>query len=345
MLTCPVCGQDHIRDARSLISERGMIFSPCPECRGITRNKSLPPDDAVPFDCGCGKVFIDDVYFHLYHLLLDAGLFTGKEPLTCVGTPLIDPGVFLRTPPYLPPRSLLLISSAFDSETAQRAYHMIPQISGILSDQGAAPGIGDLQDLSGPICSEHILLCGCDVRSDLFPTSKGPVIVYKKQGSAHIEFPHGINPKIRSVEAAIRKAHPLLFVDACSGSGTLGLVGARLGVQHTIMNDPWYAAAFFSGFNLLVNKEILGLAECRLHTDYSRIAGEPVRMDPILVAEGYGSGYRAEVYQGTMHRLPPYITGERVLTVFDPFDKPGFLQNQSFFSFWHQTVGGEVFIP
>ena len=169
--------------------------------------------------------------------------------------------------------------------------------------------------------------------------------MYKKQGSAHIEFPHGIDPKIRSVEAAIRKSRPLLFVDACCGSGTLGLSGMRLGVQHTIMNDPWYAAAFFSGFNLLVNAEILGLDECRIHADYLRIMGEPVRADPLLIAEGFGPAHRAEVYQGTMDRLPSCIAGDRVLTVFDPFDKQAFQQNQSFLSFWQQTVGGEVFIP
>jgi hypothetical protein len=238
-----------------------------------------------------------------------------------------------------------LISSVFDQETAERAYQTIPQVSGILSDCGIPPGIGDIQDFSERAISEHTLLCGCDVRSDLFPTSKGPVVVYKKQGSAHIEFPHGIDPKIRSVESAIQKVRPGLFVDACSGSGTLGLAGMRLGVQKVILNDPWYSAAFFSGFNLLVNKEILRLDECNIHVNYSRIQKNPVQEDPVLVADAYASDRSAEVFQGTMGLLPSRITRENILTVFDPFDKRSFQQRLSFLSFWEQTVGGEVFIP
>ena len=344
-MECPVCGTDHIHEAGCLISKRQDLFSPCPQCRGVLRDKSLPPDDSPASGCDCGKVFIDDVYVQVYHLLLDAGVITGKEPLFSVGTPLIDPGTFLRSPPYLPHRSLLLISSVFDEETAQRAYRTIPQISGILSDTGIPPGIGDIGDFSEPPFSEHTLLCGCDVRADLFPTSKGPVVVYKKQGSTHIEFPHGIDPKIRSVESAIRKVRPRLFVDACCGSGTLGLAGVRLGVGQVILNDPWYAAAFFSGFNLLVNKEILGLDECLIHTDYTTVLNEPVRVDPLLIAEGYGHEKKVEVYQGVMDLLPSRISGENILTVFDPFDKPAFQQNQSFSLFWQRMVGGEVFIP
>ncbi|PKL59565.1 MAG: hypothetical protein CVV33_07195 [Methanomicrobiales archaeon HGW-Methanomicrobiales-4] len=344
-MECPVCGNDHIHDARDLISRGKGLFSPCPDCDRIIRNKSVPPEDFSSVSCSCGKVFIDDVYVSLYHLLVDSGLLSGTEPLSAVGTPLIDPGMFLRSPPHLPPRTLLVISSVFDKVVADRAYQMIPQISGILTDRGIPPGIGDIRDFSRSVSSEHTLLCGCDVRSDLFPTSKGPIVVYKKQGSAHIEFPHGIDPKIRSVESAIRKMRPELFVDACSGSGTLGLAGMRLGVRHALLNDPWYAAAFFAGFNLLVNKEVIGLDDCRLHTDFNRIRQQLVREEPFPVACGYGPEKSVEVYQGAMNLLSTQISGQKVLTVFDPFDKKQFMQNQSFISFWQRTVGGEVFIP
>lgn len=344
-MECPVCGNDHIHDARDLISGGQVFFSPCPDCTRIIRNKSLPPDDSVSTSCVCGKAFIDDVYVRLYHLLVDEGLLSGAEPLSSVGAPLIDPGLFLRSPPHLPPRTLLVISSVFDKGAAERAYQMIPQISCIISDHGVPPGIGDIQDFSSPFSSEHTLLCGCDVRSDIFPTSKGPIVVYKKQGSAHIEFPHGFDPKIRSVESAIRKMRPELFVDACSGSGTLGLAGMRLGVQHVLLNDPWYAAAFFAGFNLLVNKEVIGLDECRLHTDFNRIRQQQVREELFPIANGYGPEKSVEVFQGSMSLLPSQISGQKILTVFDPFDKKQFMQNQSFLSFWQRTVGGEVFIP
>lgn len=344
-MKCPVCGEDHIHEARDSISIRPEIFSPCPDCRRIVRDKTVPPADIPCTSCDCGKVFIDDVYTRLYHLLVDSGLLSGTEPLSSVGTPLIDPGLFLRSPPHLPPRTLLVISSVFDKGVAERAYKSIPQISGILSDSGAAPGIGDTKDFPSSISSEHRLLSGCDVRSDLFPTSKGPVLVYKKQGSSHIEFPHWSDPKIRSVESAIRRVRPEVFVDACCGSGTLGLTGMRLGVRHTLFNDPWYAAAFFSGFNLIVNKDWIGLDECRLCTDFKRMCREPIREEPYPVAHGYGPEQGAHVYQGAMDLFPSKITGQKVLTVFDPFDKKQFSQNQSFLSFWQRTVGGEVFIP
>ena len=328
-----------------MISRKQDFFSPCPDCLHMERNKRIPPDDAGPYVCSCGKAFIDDVFVRLYHTLVDTGLFTGTEPLSAVGTPLIDPGLFLRVPPHLPPRSLLLISSAFDAVTAQTAHRDVPQLSCILSGADCTPGIGDIRDLPGQSGSEYELLCGCDVRADIFSTSNGPVVVYKKQGSIHIEFPHGIDPKIRSLEGAVRRVHPQLFVDACSGPGTLGLCGMRLGVKHAILNDPWYAAAFFSGFNILVNQEILGLDECSLSTDLVSLSKEPVRKEPFPVAHGYGPDTGIDVFQGMMEFLPPEITQSPVLTAFDPFDKREFSINKSFLSFWHDTVGGEVFIP
>ncbi len=342
---CPVCGNDHISDAQDLLSRKHEIFTPCPDCNHSIQNKAGPPDDSSPSPCHCGRVFIDDVFVRLYRLLVDEGLFSGDEPLSAIGTPLIDPGIYLRSPPFLPPRTLLIISSVFDEDAAHRAYHEIDQVSGILNQSLIPPGIGDRLDNAPPVCSEQQVLCGCDVRADLFPTSKSQVVVYKKQGAAHIEFPHGFDPKIRSVEAAIQKVHPSLFVDACSGVGTLGIAGGILGVHHIMLNDPWYAAAFFSAFNLQVNKKALGLDECTFSTDFSHLAREKVREEPLLVAEGYGAENRIEVFQGRMELLYSQIHDPSVLTVFDPFNKKKFRQNQSFFSNWEHSVGGEVFIP
>lgn len=344
-MLCPVCGEDHIHDAQSLLSRRHDIFSPCPECTRVIRNKSGPPDGSPSPPCRCGKSFIDDVYVRLYHLLVDAGLFSGNEPLSAVGTPLIDPGMFLRAPPFLPPRSLLVISSVFDEKTARTAYHSIPQVSGILRGDSRAPGIGDLYGSSAPVCFEHTLLCGCDVRADLFRTGRGPVVIYKKQGSAHIEFPKGIDPKIRSVEEAVQKAHPSLLVDTCSGAGTLGICGGILGVPHVILNDPWYCAAFFSAYNLEINRTALGVDECTFFTDFAHLSREKVHGDPLNVAECHGPGHEFTVYQGRMELLPPFIAESSVLAVFDPFDKQQFMKKQSLLSFWQRTVGGEVFIP
>ncbi|HWQ67438.1 MAG TPA: hypothetical protein VN372_11280 [Methanospirillum sp.] len=348
-MDCPVCGRQHLYSNSELVIRGRNLFSPCPECNPVFRDKSVPPDDVPEESCRCGRIFIDDLFVRLYHLLSDAGILTGKEPLAAVGTPLIDPGIFLRTPPHLPPRTLLLISKVFDDDTAEQAFREIPQISAILKnsslDPEKSPSVGAVPE-SG---HEHRLLCGCDVRADLFPTASGPVTIYKKQGASHIEFPRGIDPKMRSVENAIAKNRPDIFIDACSGSGTLGLAGIRRGVSHVILNDPWYAAAFFSGFNLLVNQDTLGFDECSLTETFSSLSAEPLRSEPFCVAEASGPDRKVHVYQGAMECLPPIIKpvlrGNRALTVFDPFDKSSFMQNEPFLSLWKGTVGGEVFIP
>lgn len=341
---CPVCGHDHVRSYSDVFSGKP-LFSPCSSCIGIIRDKSGPPGDPPPRLCSCGRAFIDDVFVGLYHILVAEGLFSGEEPLSAVGVPLIDPGIFLRTAPFLPSRSLLLISSAFDIHSARKAFDAIPQVSGILLGTPMVPGVGDLADSSAPAGTEYQVLCGCDVRGDIFPTAEGPVVVYKKQAAAHIEFPHGIDLKIKSVERAIRRYHPHLFVDACCGAGTLGMVGLKLGVSDALLNDPWYAAAFFSGFNLSVNKGALGLEECSCPRKFSALSSTPVRDEPCVVAEGYGPEHSVLVCQGRMERLAPKISDPSVLTVFDPFDKPRFMRNKSFLSSWMGSVGGEVFIP
>ena len=344
-MLCPVCRKDHIRSADALLSGKEALFSPCPKCVGVTRNKSSPPDGPPPHFCHCGRAFIDDVYVALYQILVDEGLFNGDEPLSAVGIPLIDPGIFLRAPPFLPARSLLLLSSAFDQQSAVKAFDRISQLSGILLDGHFLPGIGDITSSSNPVSSEHHLLCGCDVRADIFSTTQGPVVIYKKQASTHIEVPHGIDLKIRSIERAIRRVHPHLLVDACCGAGTLGIAGLKLGVHDVLLNDPWYAAAYFTGFNLNINKKILGLEECVCCGNYSRFSQDRIRGESEVVADGFGCDHAVQVFQGRMDSLTTRISDPSVLTVFDPFDKKMFRENAFFLSSWRQTVGGEVFIP
>ena len=48
-----------------------------------------------------------------------------------------------------------------------------------------------------------------------------------------------------------------LFVDACAGAGTLGLVAALRLFPGVVLNDAWGPAAWFAGLNLAVNREAL----------------------------------------------------------------------------------------
>ena len=314
-------------------------------CKRVIRDKNRPPREEAGNACGCGKRFIDDVFVHLYNILTEEGIFNGSEPLFKVGVPLIDPGFFIRSPPFLPPRSLLLISSFFDNSSAERAYREVPELEGILLDAKKHPGIGDYMPGDTVMKTELPLLCGCDVRADIFSSSSGQIVIYKKQGSTHIEFPRGLDPKIRSVEDHIHHCKPGTFVDTCCGAGTLGLIGTRLGVKNVVLNDAWYAAAQFAGYNLEVNKEILGFDSVQVHSSWNEMKKTPLRTDPFLVAHASGCGQDVVVWQGCMQDLPPFLNHSADLTVIDPFNKSLFLKDEAFISFWQSAMGGEVFIP
>ena len=110
----------------------------------------------------------------------------------------------------------------------------------------------------------YTLLAGCDVRASVFNTAFGQVVIYLQQSHMHIEFPREKNPKIDSVERKLNEIMPRIFVDAACGAGTLGLVAAGTGVPCVIMNDAWYAAAFWAAFNLQVNREFFLVDEVRM---------------------------------------------------------------------------------
>ncbi len=304
---------------------------------------AVPPDRTPLPPCGCGRRFLDDLMADLYGWFHGAGIFQGDEPLSAVGTPLISPGIFLRSPPFLPTRSLLLITDKLTRGQAEEIFASRDQLLGILSG-GGRPGAGDQFGDPSPGC-ESALFCGCDVRGDLFLTRNGPVLIYKKQGATHLEFPKGSDPKIRSLEEAVHRLRPAVFFDACCGAGTLGLAAVRLGVREIILVDIWYAAAYFAAFNLHINREALGLEEIVLHHDFQRLADKPVRHEPVLVGEGRGPGCRITVWHGDLRRCIPDGGHGPVLTAFDPFDKQDHVRNSRIMEEIRAMAGGEVFIP
>ena len=127
----------------------------------------------------------------------------------------------------------------------------VPELRGVVKTGDFAPGIANPDLHSVPKVYE--LLAGCDVGLMFFRLRTGPLVIYKQQSLIHIEFPRPRYPKIRSVEQHVGTPPVKTFVDACSGVGTLGLAAACLGVPHVMMNDAWYASAFWSAFNLEIN--------------------------------------------------------------------------------------------
>ncbi|MDN7024929.1 hypothetical protein FGU65_08520 [Methanoculleus sp. FWC-SCC1] len=341
---CPVCGGSCIEDAPSLLTEAPRIFTPCPDCMGLTFDKRAPPPDLAPAEpCpSCGKRFIDEVFAHIYRIMNEEGDLSGTEPLAAAGTPLIHPGYALQQPPYLPVRSLVLLSRAITKKSADRLVAEVPEVRGVVQTGDGVPGITDPdRDSAG---RTHTLLAGCDVRADIFSTRAGPVVIYKQQSTIHIEFSRGHDPKIRALDGAIRQKNPKTLVDACSGAGTLGIAAAAAGVPHVICNDAWYAAAFWTACNIVVNRDTLAIDAVRILRRYDDLRQRPVAGEPLLVAEAAGAR-QVEVYHGDLRMLAPLLQRRADLAVLDLFEKSETGKVKEMATMWTKVVGGEVFIP
>ncbi|MDD1708842.1 MAG: hypothetical protein LUQ33_06700 [Methanoregulaceae archaeon] len=342
-MKCPVCGDDCVREAHEIIGMIPAVFARCSDCRMIVLDKSLPPPpDAYHESCRCGRRFLDEVFAHIYAILVREGLLTGREALRDVGSPLLHPGYQILKPPFLPKNSLVLLSRYPDHAAARMIVDEIPEVRGVVRSGAFIPGVIDPGLKSPPRSYE--LLAGCDVRANIFPTKAGPIVVYQQQSTIHIEFPRGHNPKISSVEERIARMQPEWFVDACCGAGTLGLTAARLGIPHLVLNDTWYAAAFWAAYNTGVNREFFRIDEVKIHTDYSSMAEHPVGDEPVLIAETEGA-QEIRVYQGDFHKLPYILPKVPVLAVIDLFDKSDRDTSGRILRDWMAQVNGEAFIP
>jgi len=344
-MECPVCGQGCVKEAHEIIALIEDVFKPCPECPRRVLNKNEPPPDgadAEPCACACGRRFIDEVFVHIYAIMVEEGDLHKTDPLKSVGMPLIHPGFAMRAPPYLPADSLVLLSPHITKKTALRLHEEVPEIKGVVRSSEAVPGLSDIDKDNLP--DTYDLLAGCDVRANVFYSQTKPLIIYKQQSLLHIEFPRGYDPKIISVGSMIRKRQPEIFVDACSGAGTLGLLGALMGVPHVIMNDIWYAAAFWSACNIRVNQEHLGIDDVIMHADYDGMKARPVVEEPVKIAESTGSQV-IEVYQGNCMHLHTVIPHDIDLAVIDLFEKRDPAQTSGMIREWKKHVNGDVFIP
>lgn len=343
-MKCPVCGMDCVRPAKELLAVVPTIFLPCPECSIRTLDKRQPHtrmDYAAP--CTCGKRFIDEVFAHIYVIMVEAGDLTLQDPLIAAGSPLIHPGFAMDRPPFLSPNSLVLLSARVSRDTAKRLVRDVPEVRGVVRTGNFVPGIAGLDLQSVP--RVYKLLAGCDVRADIFPLQTGPLVMYKQQSLVHIEFPRAGYPKILSVVQHVGDPPVKHFVDACCGVGTLGLTAASLGVQHVVMNDAWYASAFWAAFNLEVNRESLKISRVRIFEHLENLQKHPVSRDQIKIAETEGDQV-VEVYQGDFRILPdvfpPSFTPITALDLFDKKDSPSLQKTKQE---WLILAGGEVFIP
>jgi hypothetical protein len=343
-MKCPVCEMDCITPAKDLLAALPSVFLPCTDCSMRNLDKRSPLQSleyAQP--CSCGKRFIDEVFAHMYVIMVEEGDLKRTDPLIAVGTPLVHPGFAMDRPPFLPEKSLVLLTAQTTKTTAERLFLEVPELRGVVKKGDFVPGITSPDLHSVPKVYE--LLAGCDVRADVYPLRTGPMVMYKQQSLIHIEFPRQGYPKIRAVEQHVGQPPVSYFVDACSGVGTLGLAAACLGVSRVVMNDAWYASAFWSAFNLEINRSYLNISRVKIFEQLHDLQKHPVVADPIKIAETTGEQI-IEVYQGDFNKLYTVLSpGSNPVTALDIFDKNDQTAIQEFRENWLNRVGGEVFVP
>jgi len=335
---------DCVQSAKELLAILPGFFLPCSDCSMRVLDKRAPlPSLEYGEPCSCGKRFIDEVFAHIYVIMVEEGDLTTGNPLISVGSPLVHPGYAMDRPPFLPHKSLTLLTSVATRKTAERLMDEVPELRGVIQKDNFIPGIAGPDIDSVPRVYE--LLAGCDVRADIFPLRTGPLVMYKQQSRIHIEFPRGGYPKIRAVAQHVGNPPAGFFIDACSGVGTLGLVAACLGVPRVVLNDAWYVSAFWSAFNLEVNREYLQIDRVRIFEQEEDMEKHPVVKEPVKIADTEGK-QKIEVYQGDFRRLPTVLSMDpSPVTVFDLFEKSDTPALHRILDEWKKNVGGDIFIP
>jgi hypothetical protein len=335
---------DCVKSAKDILATLPSVFIPCADCSARDLDKRAPlPSLEYAEPCSCGKRFIDEVFAHMYVVMIEEGDLKRTDPLIAVGSPLVHPGFAMDRPPFLPDKSLVLLSPVVTKKTAIRLVDEVHELRGVVKTGNFVPGIAS-PDLNS-VPKVYDLLAGCDVRADIFPLWTGPLVMYKQQSLIHVEFPRGGYPKIHAVEQHVGKPPADFFVDACSGVGTLGLTAACLGVHHVVMNDAWFASAFWSAFNLEVNRDYLKIDRVKIFEQMEDMQKHPVARDLIKIAETEGEQI-IEVYQGDFHQLHRVIPQKSApVTAIDLFDKKNLDLTRQIQQQWLDKVGGSVFIP
>jgi len=112
-----------------------------------------------------------------------------------------------------------------------------------------------------------------------------------------------------------------------------------------VLNDAWYASAFWSAFNLEINREYFNVSRVRVFEQEEDMRSHPVVREPIKIAETEGEQV-IEVYQGDFRRLHAVLDlNTPPVTALDVFEKKNSPFVQDILAYWKSSVGGVAFIP
>lgn len=344
-MKCPVCGGSCLENAAEIIQQRETSFLPCPSCRTTILNKRSPPSFRRKEACPtCGKRPLDEVVADCWTIMAEVDDISPTAPIMAAGIPLIHPGVALTEPPHLGRDAVVFLSRSITRPAAERIVTEIPEVKAVVHDGGTVPGIAEMDNALTKYHT-HTLLAGCDVRANIFETGEEPVTVFMQQSCAHIEYPRGFDPKLVATATEVIRYEPKVFVDAACGAGTLGITAGQYDIPRVIMNDAWGYASYWAAVNLDVNRDSLGLESVDIHITYEDVQREPVRKEPLKVADASGDGKHYEVWWGDLNRLADVLPKHVDLTVIDLFGKENRARMADAVHQWKKQIGGEVFIP
>jgi hypothetical protein len=260
------CNQDCIKKPPAVLEEIKDIYLPCGNCPDWNFKKFKPLIEQInPLKkvnanwglCSCGRRHLDVVMAHILMIMQDEGVKDKKSTLRDACVPLITPAYPIQSVPYLPPKTMVIVSSDVDEICAKKILDEVPEVKGVLK--------GNVKDTVGikdrKTANIYELLAGCDMRCDLVETAEGPLCIYKHQGEIHIEFPKPTSPKISILNRTMTKYKNPKVLDCTCGPGTLGIAALKAGARRVVFNDLWYPAAHTTALNLEVNGFPVELSE------------------------------------------------------------------------------------
>ena len=335
---------DCVRSATDILAALPIIFLPCAKCSMQVLDKRIPLKNPVIAEpCSCGKRFIDDVFAHMYLIMREEGDLKSTDPLITVGAPLIHPGFAMDKPPFLPEKSLVLMSGRVSKGAALGSYAEVPEVRGVVKIAPFIPGVATVDPDAVP--SVYEVLAGCDVRADIFPLATGPTGHLQTTITNSCRVSPWRIPEDPVCNTACGESSGTVFCGCLLWSRDAWPYCRMYGIPHVILNDAWYASAFWSAFNLEVNREDPNIEQVRLFEQIEDMARHPVTQEPVKIAETRGKQV-IEVYQGDFRLLDRVIPhGAKPVTALDIFEKNHPSAVSHIISDWQNRIGGDAFIP
>lgn len=253
------CKRNCIISRNEVLEDIQTRYNPCSDCYTKKLKKSIPIKRQLNLDdvdknykkcTSCNKRHIDTVMAHVLKIMVENGFLSTTSSIRKVGTPLITPAVPLKTSPYLPEKSLVLITQHTDNKTSEKIYNSVPEIKSVIKGD-INNTVGQLNENNG--IHNYKLQSGCDIRCDIQKTDVGEICLYKPQSKIHIEYPKEESLKLKQVNEILNKYDNPTVLDAMCGAGTLGIYALLKNAKKVHFNDIYDIAVDTTETNLKLN--------------------------------------------------------------------------------------------